>query len=162
MNELDCARLLQSLNKNSVRFILIGGMNYFLRYRPVTTQDIDIWIEPTVENTARCESALNEIDAEWGKGDEDLGPTRLKPVGWLRSQAVYCLLTKCGFVDIFRSVVGLANFEDSWDRAEIATMADGIVFHSLCARVMIDCQLALPETSRKQDRINHLKGLLGE
>lgn len=71
MIELNCERLFRSLQEHQVRFILIGGMNYYLRYRPITTQDIDIWIDPNAENTARCESALESIGAEWGKTDGD-------------------------------------------------------------------------------------------
>jgi hypothetical protein len=161
MKELDCLRLFRVLNEHQVRFILIGGMNYYLRYRPVTTQDIDIWIKPESQNSERCECALNSIGAEWGRTDDNWGPTAMKPQGWLSTQSVYCLVTECGMIDVFRSVAGLPDFEDSWDRGETVEFSAGVEYRSLSAQDMISCQLAIPEGSRRIDRMNHLKGLLG-
>jgi hypothetical protein len=160
MEKSQCVRLFTVLNDHEVRFILIGGMNYFLRYRPVSTQDIDIWIHSSAENSARCEAALDAIDGEWGRTDEDWGPTRLKPRGWLRRQTVYCTITNCGFVDIFCAVSGLASFEECFRRSETVAIAEGVQYSSLSAQDMIDCQLAIPEPFRKLDRIRHLQSLL--
>lgn len=162
MAELEFERLFRVLNENQVEFILIGGMNYFLHFRPVTTQDIDIWISPTLENIARCELAMNLIEAEWGRNDTDWGPTFEKPPGWLQSQNVYCLLTSCGMVDIFKRVLGLAPFKTCWDRAESICLKESIFYRSLSAKDMLACQLAIPEENRRNERVAHLRKILGE
>ena len=37
-------RVLQSLAKNEVNYLLIGGVNFLLRHAPEITYDIDVWI----------------------------------------------------------------------------------------------------------------------
>lgn len=160
MEKLNCLRLFRVLNQHSVRFILIGGMNYFLRFRPVSTQVIDVWIEPTIDNSLRCETAILGIQAEWGRSDEDWGPTKLKAAGWLQQQSVYCLLTDSGLVDVVRVVAGLESFDECWQRGESCELEDKTFYRSLSASDMIKCQLAIPEPLRKIDRVNHLRSLL--
>lgn len=160
MADLEFQRLFQILNENGVRFILIGGMNYFLRFRPVTTQDIDIWISPTAENMRRCEKAMIAVEAEWGRTDDEWGAVADKPNGWLMSQSVFCLLTNCGLVDIFTSVAGLPDFETSWNRSETSSAGQETTFRSLSALDMLACQLAIPEENRRHERVAHLRKIL--
>jgi len=53
--------LYRSLNKNRVKYLLIGGMAAVLYGSPRLTKDIDILIEPTLENASRLLKALKEI-----------------------------------------------------------------------------------------------------
>ncbi len=160
MSDLEFQRLFQVLNDHGVQFILIGGMNYFLRFRPVTTQDIDIWISPVKENVLRCEQAMAAIEAQWGRTDDDWGATAEKPSGWLLSQCVFCLLTNCGLVDIFTAVVGLPDFEACWERGETIAVSGNTTFRSLSAMDMLACQLAIPEENRRHERVAHLRKIL--
>ena len=96
--------ILETLNGHQVAYILIGGMNFLLRHTPVLTYDVDLWIDDTPENLDRCEKALGELQAEWGATDNDWGPVSSKTPGWLGSQAVFCLTSPHGAVDIFRLV----------------------------------------------------------
>ena len=38
-------RILETLNRQDVRYILIGRMNFLLRHTPVLTFDVDVWVE---------------------------------------------------------------------------------------------------------------------
>ena len=152
--------VLRTFQDHEVEFLLIGGMNFFLAHQPVSTQDIDVLIEDSVENRRRCELALAAMDAEWGKGDSDWGYVRDKATGWLSQQHVFCLLTKFGPLDVFRSVKGVRSFHEAKDRASVKPLGDGINVSLLSAKDLLECQLVLPEGSRRLDRVAYLKRLL--
>lgn len=45
---------MQPLHRRSVAYLIIGGVHYLLRHPPVLTFDLNIWIEDSPENRARC------------------------------------------------------------------------------------------------------------
>ncbi len=147
-------------NRRCVAFILIGGMNFMLRHAPVLTYDVDLWIEDTPENLANTERALAELNAEWGNTDADWGPVDKKPADWLSGQAVFCLTSPFGAIDVFRTVRGLAGWRDSFSRAVSARTAAGVPYVALSDEDMLRCQYALDESSRNRDRIAHLEAVL--
>lgn len=58
----DFAEFLAALNRNDVRYVVIGAMAV-LRHLPYrTTRDVDVLIEPTLANARRARRAV----AEWG------------------------------------------------------------------------------------------------
>ena len=76
--------------------------------------------------------------------------------GWLDRQAVFCLNSPYGAIDVFRRVTGL----DSWSACRFARMlrtAAETPVAALCDEDMLRCQLALPEGDRKEDRIRALR-----
>ena len=109
----DYRRVFSAMNRNAVSYLLVGGLNYFLAHKPVTTQDIDLLIDDTTENRSYCENALADLFAEWGRRDEDWGPVCAKPKGWLWGQNVFCLLTQFGPVDIFLSLPGISSYAEA-------------------------------------------------
>lgn len=152
--------ILRTLQAFEVEYLLIGGMNFFLAHQPVSTQDIDVLIEDSEDNRRRCELALTAMDAEWGKSDSDWGYVRDKAPGWLSQQEVYCLLTKFGPLDIFRSVKGVVSFKEAKQRASVKLLDDQVSVSLLSARDLLECQLVLPEGIRRLDRVAYLKKLL--
>lgn len=154
--------ILSTLNAQQVAYILIGGMNFLLRHAPVLTYDVDFWIEDTSENRARCERALRELGAEWGPSEEDWGPVASKQAGWLTSQAVFCLASPHGAIDVFRFVKGLGSWSSARARACVGNTAAGTPFVGLSDEDMLACQLALPEGQRNETRIRALRQSLGE
>lgn len=54
----DFAEFLAALNKNGVRYVVIGGMAVLSHIPYRTTRDIDILIEPTFENATKARSAI--------------------------------------------------------------------------------------------------------
>ncbi len=154
--------ILDTLNRHGVDYLLIGGMNFFIRHQPVATFDVDVWISDEEANRARCESALIALGAAWGKTEEDWRPVQARSPGWLSHHGVYCLTTKAGDVDIFRSVSGLTDWSASRARAIAQETGSGVRFLALSDQDMLACQLALPEHERHLDRIRHLRHVLGE
>ena len=56
----DYLRLYRSLNNNKVKYLVIGGIAAIVYGVPRTTLDIDIFIEPSLENAKRLLNALKE------------------------------------------------------------------------------------------------------
>jgi hypothetical protein len=46
-------RILQASNEAGVEYLLIGGMNFLLRHKPVRTFDVGLWIRDEEANRAR-------------------------------------------------------------------------------------------------------------
>ncbi|MEN6557328.1 MAG: hypothetical protein ABFC54_04015 [Thermoguttaceae bacterium] len=155
-------RILSTLNQRGVNYLLIGGLNFLLRHAPVLTYDVDVWIEDTKANCRRCETALADLRAEWGASDEDWGPVLEKPSDWLLRQAVCCLTSEAGAIDIFRAVVGLDSWAACRARAAACRTALGTTFWGLADADMLQCQLALPEGRRNEARIRYLQNVLAQ
>jgi hypothetical protein len=151
-------RILDTLNRHQVAYILIGGMNFVFRHAPQTTFDVDLWIDDTTENLSRCEKALGELQAQWGISEADWDAVADKPSGWLTRQAIFCLTSPSGSIDIFRTVKGLESWAASRARAYPGQTAAGTNFFGLSDEDMLQCQMALPENERKLDRIRLLNG----
>jgi hypothetical protein len=57
----DFKELIQSLNDNQVRYLVVGGYSVALHGHPRYTKDIDIWVEMEPENAARLIKALDQF-----------------------------------------------------------------------------------------------------
>ncbi len=66
----DFAEFLAALNNNGVRYVVIGGMAVLSHIPYRTTRDIDVLIEPTLENARRAHRAVRE----WGEFEPDYPP----------------------------------------------------------------------------------------
>lgn len=153
-------QVLDTLNRHQVEYLLMGGMNFLLRHQPVLTFDVDVWIEDTEENRARCETALGELGAEWGRTDADWGPVANMAPGWLSQQGVFSVNCAAAPIDIFRSVEGLASWKESRINALPGKTQHGTSFFGLSDEDMLKCQLALDEGVRRQDRVRYLENVL--
>jgi hypothetical protein len=152
--------ILQTFNACQVKYLLIGGMNFALRHQPYTTYDVDLWIEDTDANRAACEQALARLGAEWGRNDDDWGPTHTKGAGWLESQGVFSLHSPFGSIDIFRAVAGLTDWQASNVEAVPFQTDGGTSFRGLSDADMLRCQLALEPAQQKAERIRVLQNLI--
>jgi hypothetical protein len=150
--------ILATFAKHEVDCLLIGGMNFFLRHRAVTTFDVDFWVNDEDSNLIKVNAALIELRAEWGATAETFAPVPSDPA-WLKRQSVLCLTSPAGAIDIFRSVHGLPNYTICRTRGVTVTR-DGTIFPALSDADMLACQLALPEGERRLDRIAYLKNIL--
>lgn len=149
--------ILAVFNRHEVRYLLIGGVNFLLRHKPVLTFDVDLWIDDTDGNRRRCEVALNELNAEWGRTDSDWGPVAALAGGWLSQQPVYCLTSPHGAIDIFRSVQGLPDWASAFAKSVSGVTAAGAAYTGLSDADMLACQLSIPLEFRKSDRIQELR-----
>lgn len=154
-------RIFEALNACGVEYLVIGGMNYMLRHEPVLTYDVDIWIRDTDDNRARCEQALSQLGASWGESEDDWGPVKDLAAGWLGRQALFCLTSPEGSIDVFREVRGI----DDWVIARAGTQAEqtaaGVPYFGLSDADMLRSQLALDASGQKQDRIRRLEEAVG-
>ncbi len=153
-------RIFDTLNQFGVAYLLIGGMNFLLRHAPVTTYDVDLWIEDAPDNRDRTEKALAALDAEWGRTDADWGLVCLKPPGWSASQTVFCLNSAAGAIDIFRAVAGLPAWSICHQRAIRERTAGGIEYYGIGDVDMLQCQYALDPGLRRSDRVLALEKAL--
>lgn len=157
---MDIDHILAVFNRHDVRYLLIGGVHYLLRHKPVLTFDIDFWIDDDIDNRLRCERALTELHAEWGPSEEAWGLVAGLPAGWLGRQPVYCLSSPHGAIDIFRRVSGLKSWRDSFAASVSGKTGGGTDYRGLSDEDMLQCQLSLDPEDRKTDRIRDLKKVL--
>ncbi len=155
-------QIFSMMNQHGVRYLLIGGMNFMLRHRPLLTYDVDLWIEDTESNCRQCELALAAIDAEWGSTEENWGPVGLLQPGWLQRQAVFCLHSPQGAVDIMRAVAGMTDWQDAWQRGIDEQTKSETAYRGLSDADMLACQLALAESERRSERTSYLQKLLDD
>ncbi len=152
--------MLETLNRQKVDYLLIGGVNFFLRHDPVLTFDVDVWIDDTAENRARCVNALIDLEATWGETEATWGPIRPSGGDWLSHRSVICLLTREGPLDVFRKVRGLPSWAECAGRARAEQTTKGVPYRGLSDPDMLACQLALDDAEQKVDRIRRLKRAL--
>ena len=159
---MDIDRILDTLNRHGVDYILIGGVNFLLRHEPISTFDVDVWIEDSDENRGRCHLALVELEAAWGPNDETWRPIRDWQPSWLTWQGVFCIDCRHGSIDVFRAVKGLGTWAESRQQAQLGRTSRGTGYIGLCDSDMLKCQLALAEENRKLDRVRTLEKALKE
>lgn len=157
---MDIDHILAVFNRHEVRYLLIGGVHFLLRHKPMLTFDIDFWIDENTDNRRRCEKALIELRAEWGPTENNWGPVSELREGWLGSQPVFCLSSPSGAIDIFRSVSGLPSWQRSFDASVAGRTAAGTPYRGLSDEDMLACQLCLDPGERKTDRIRDLQRAL--
>lgn len=153
--------MLATLNRHGVEYLLIGGVNFLLRHLPYATFDVDIWIEDSPDNRARCVAALVAMNAEWGATEDEWGPVSRFRGDWLAERPVYCVLTQEGPLDVFRAVKGLADWRECRLRSYEGATPGGVPYRGLSDEDMLACQLALEEIDRRLDRTVYLLRLLG-
>jgi hypothetical protein len=57
----DFEDMLFLLEKNRVRYLIIGGLAFIYHAKPRYTKDMDLWIDPDLENVKRANKALSEF-----------------------------------------------------------------------------------------------------
>jgi predicted nucleotidyltransferase len=101
--------LLRFLNDGGVRYLIVGGYAVMKYTEPYTTKDLDVWIEPTLENATRALDALRSFGA----------PAVNVTVGDLMNpDLIYQIGVEPVRLDVMSSVPGL-TFQEAWaNRAE--------------------------------------------
>jgi len=113
----DVIRVWRTLSENSVRYIMVGGFATYFHGFERNTQDIDIWLEDTLENRKKLRLVLEVLDF----GDFPMIETMQFVAEWSS--------IKHGDIelDIMTNMKGLENltFDDCLARASVAEI-DGI------------------------------------
>jgi hypothetical protein len=131
------------LYKNDVKYIMIGGFAINLHGYNRATNDIDIWIEDTLDNRKRLRKALKEQ----GSGDYSPIETMDFIPGWTDFQL------NMGFkLDVMSSVKGLETigFEECFKYA-IVTEIEHTIVRFLHYNHLITCKKA---TGRRKDLLD--------
>ena len=71
-------QFLRSLHDNHVRYMLVGGMATVFYGHVRTTQDLDLWIQETIDNKKRLVRALDDVQVP---GAANFEKTEMIP-GW--------------------------------------------------------------------------------
>ncbi len=111
----DFEELLNILNRNEVKYLIVGGYAVMLHTEPRYTKDLDIWIDATEENAARVFRALGSFGAPLAG---------LVPNDFAREGFFYQIGVPPVRVNILMSLDGL-KFEEAWpNRVESAFGAE--------------------------------------
>ncbi len=99
----DPRKILATLNRHGVKYVVVGGFAATLHGCPEQTYDVDILYADTPANRRRLLAALRTIHARWDRPLTD---------ALLQLQFVFALITKFGDLDILNEIAGVGRFED--------------------------------------------------
>jgi hypothetical protein len=104
----DLLDLLREFNGADVRFMVVGAYAVGIHGRPRATKDLDLWVEPSIENAARVMRGLRAFGAPvatLGVTEEELSV----PGVWIT------LGVEPARIDVLTKLTGL-EFADAWGR----------------------------------------------
>lgn len=104
MAERDFEELLELFNKYRVHYCVIGAYAVAFHVRPRYTKDMDLLVEPSLENGRKIVGALKEFG---------FGSLRLQPGDFAKPGRVVQLGYEPVRVDLLTSIVG-CTFEQVW------------------------------------------------
>ncbi len=113
----DPARLISTLARHDVDFVLIGGLAGALHGSPVATNDADICPARTPGNLARLAAALVELDARIRIDSEPDGIPFDRSPEFLDVIELLNTMTSAGGLDIAYVPAGTFGFDDLAERA---------------------------------------------
>ena len=98
----DFEDLLELLDRNRVRYLIIGGLAFIYHAKPRYTKDMDLWLDCEPENVERANTALSEFGS----------PQLLDPDD---RDEILQLGADPNRIDLLRETVDL-EFTEAWDR----------------------------------------------
>lgn len=116
--EKDFEELLGLFRKNKVKYCIVGAYALALYAKPRYTKDMDILVEPSIENAYRIVNSL----AEFG-----FKKTGLKAGDFTQERRIIQLGYEPIRVDIVTSIDG-CNFEEIWKNKRISRLGKQKVF----------------------------------
>ena len=135
--EKDFKEFIESLNKNSVRYLIIGSFALSYYSEPRYTKDIDLLVDSTASNADRLMTAIREF------GFSDI---ELKSGDFLEPDQVIQLGIAPLRIDLLTSLKGIP-FADAWDRRTTGQYGDIPAFY-ISKQDLIDHKKLV---GRKQD-----------
>jgi len=150
------ARVLESLARHDVRFIVVGGVAAVLQRVPVNTQDFDIVHDRRPDNVERLLLALAELDAVY-RDD----PRRLRPnESHLLGAGAQLLRTERLDFDILGSIDDGKSYDDLLPDTDLIEVA-GCAIRVLTLERLIEVKRKL---TRPKDKfmLMHLEATLDE
>ena len=145
----DYRDILNALLAQGARFMIVGAHALSVHGYPRATVDLDIWIEPTPENSALVWRALAEFGAP-------LATLDVRQEDFLRADVVIQFGLPPNRIDILTGVTGV-RFEAAWPN-RIEGSVDGVRVPVIGRSELIQNKRS---TGRDKDRAD-IKGLSGE
>jgi hypothetical protein len=111
---LDVERILATLSRHRIDYVIIGGLAVQTHGHVRTTVDIDVYPRPTQANLARLASALTELDARaLNPGSEGLEID----AAMLPRATLWQFDTPHGAIDVLHDAPGAPPYEQLRERA---------------------------------------------
>jgi hypothetical protein len=124
---IEFRRLLESLHRNDVAFVIVGGIAATLHGSARLTFDLDIAYERTPENLSRLVGALAPF-APYLRG-APLGLPFKFDVETLKRGLNFTLTTSDGPIDLLGEISGVGGYRVARQHAEEATMFGGTYYY---------------------------------
>lgn len=137
----DFRDLLRCFAEAEVRYLVVGGYAVIFHAEPRFTGDLDLWVEPTRENSARVMRAFARFGLPLMGGVE--------PDDFAKPGTQYMIGAAPCAIDFLTSVPGL-DFAPSWDKRIVAE-DDGIFVNYLSKG---DLVVAKRTANRQRDRMD--------
>jgi len=135
--EKDFKEFIALLNKNNVRYLIVGGYAFSFHAEPRYTKDIDFFVEGSEENAEKLLNALA------GFGFKDIG---LSKTDFIKPGDIVQLGVPPVRIDLMTSVTGL-DFAAAWENRVTGTYG-GIQAFFISKADLIQNKMAV---GRKQD-----------
>lgn len=129
----DFCDFLEAFNKNSVRYILVGGFAVILHGYSRTTGDMDIWVDRNRENYKKIKQAFSDFGMPVFDMTEE---NFLNHLVW----DVYTFGTPPSAIDIMMSVKGL-DFENCY-RQSVVFQIEELIVRTIHRNNLIDAKKA--------------------
>ena len=111
-NEFDPERILETLVRHGVRFVLIGGIGNVLHGSPYPTYDVDVCPDKSPENLRALARALQELEAREWDPRKDEYVDREWSIEMLEVDDVWILGTRYGRLDLVFAPAGTGGYSD--------------------------------------------------
>jgi hypothetical protein len=110
----DFSDLFAALRAAGARYLLVGGYALAVHAQPRFTKDLDIWVEPSVENARRVHAALSAF----GAPVSELAPWDLETPG-----LIFQIGIPPNRIDVLTAIDGVA-FDAAWPNRLSAVYGD--------------------------------------
>ena len=120
-------KLLGTLERHQVRYVVIGGVGATLHGSPLHTRDTDICPEPSDSNLGRLASALRALEARIRAPDTPAGLPFTCDAAFLRQMKLLNLTTAFGDLDLSFEPAGTRGYEELEPRSVRYDLGDGVV-----------------------------------
>jgi hypothetical protein len=141
-------RILATLARHHVEFVLIGGVAAALNGSPLVTFDVDITPRRTKDNLERLSSALDELEARFRTGDAPDGLPFAHDGKSLGEAETWNLTTSVGDLDVSFVPTGTWGFHDLTRDAVTMDLDSGPVVVACLADIVRSKEAA----GREKDR----------
>lgn len=115
MRSRDYEEFIEFLNRLEARYLVVGAHAVAFHARPRATKDLDVFIEPTLENAELVLSAIRQfLGTNLGIKPRDLAtPGRIVQLGVAPTR-----------IDLMSRLSGISDFESVWQRRVDAVFGD--------------------------------------